>query len=137
MMRSQATRSRRPCCWGREVGALIKWEIDELLATTSDHEVIVFEWMPLNAVFLEGKMDAARKWNIDRVCADQRALKAASEDWFKLSEGRPLINAWATSPTELEAEARWIQENLRAVLGLKPAAAPAQPCILSMSIDQR
>jgi hypothetical protein len=78
--------------------------------------VIVFEWMPLNAVFLEGKMDAARKWNIDRLCADERALEAASEDWFELSEGRPLINAWATSPTEPEAEAQWIQDSLRAVL---------------------
>jgi hypothetical protein len=61
-------------------------------------------------------MDSVRKWNIDRLCADERTLEAASGDWFELSEGRPLINAWATSPTELEAEARWIQDSLRAVL---------------------
>jgi hypothetical protein len=35
------------------VEALVTWEIDENLATTSDHEVIVFEWSPLNAGTLE------------------------------------------------------------------------------------
>ena len=108
----------------RGVGALITWEIDELLATTSDHEVIVFEWMPLNAVVWEGKINAVGNWNIDRLCADEQALEAANEDWLERSERRPLINAWAASPIELEAEAQWIQDSLRAVLD-KHAAGEA------------
>lgn len=100
----------------RGVGGLAKWEIDESLATTSDHEVIVFEWTPLNAIILERKMDGARNWDIDRLCAEEQALEAASENWLELSEGRALVDAWATSPTELEAEAQWLQDSLRAVL---------------------
>lgn len=69
-------------------------------------------------------MDAARNWNIDRLCADEQALEAANEDRLELSEGRPLINAWAASPIELEAEAQWIRDSLRAVLD-KHAAGEA------------
>lgn len=100
----------------RGVGALINWEIDESLATTSDHEVIVFEWTPLNAVILEGKKECAHNWDLDRLYADEQTLEAASEDWLELSEGRAPIDAWATSPTELEAEAQWLQDSLRDVL---------------------
>jgi hypothetical protein len=100
----------------RGVGALIKWEIDKSLATTSDHEVIVFEWLPLNAVILEGKKEGAHNWDLDPLYADEQTLEAASEDWLELSEGRAPINAWATSPTELEAEAQWLQDSLRDVL---------------------
>jgi hypothetical protein len=55
----------------RGVEALIKWEIDENLATTSDHEVIIFEWMPLNAGNSEKQNNSTRNWNIDRLYADE------------------------------------------------------------------
>ena len=44
----------------RGLGELVTWEIDELLATTSDYEVIVFEWMLLNEVILERKIGVVR-----------------------------------------------------------------------------
>jgi hypothetical protein len=100
----------------RGIGPLINWEIDESLATTSDHEVIVFEWTPLNAVRLEEKKAVANNWDLDRLCADEQTLEAAGEHWLELSQGRALVDAWATSPTELEAEAQWLQDSLRDVL---------------------
>lgn len=100
----------------RRVGALVTWEIDENLATTSGHEVIVFEWMPLSTGTSERRKNATQNWNIGRLCAQEQALKAANEQWLELSENRPPINAWATTPTELEAEALWIQDSLKAVL---------------------
>jgi hypothetical protein len=63
----------------RGVGALVKWEIDESMATTSDHEIIVFEWMPLNAAISERQRNATKTWNIDRLCTSEPALEAASE----------------------------------------------------------
>jgi len=85
------------------VGPLINWEIDESLATTSDHEVIVLEWTPLNEAIFGGKKEGAHKWDLDRFYADEPTLEAASEDWRELSEERALVDAWATSPTELES----------------------------------
>lgn len=38
----------------QSLGALTTWEIEEGLATTSDHEVIVFAWPPLPAGMPEG-----------------------------------------------------------------------------------
>ena len=111
----------------RGVGALVTWEIDEDLATTPDHEVIVFEWAPLNAAISERQINATQNWNTDRLCSDKQALEAAGEHWLELSEGRSLINAWATSPTELEAEALWIQDNLRAVLDRHAAGRAPRP----------
>ncbi|KAI7712086.1 hypothetical protein KC353_g8529 [Hortaea werneckii] len=111
----------------RRVGALVTWEIDESLATTSDHEVIVFEWAPLNAAVAERQINASQNWNINRLCSDEQALEAASEHWLELSEGRSLINAWDTSPTELEAEALWIQDSLRAVLDRHAAGRAPRP----------
>jgi hypothetical protein len=108
----------------RGVGALVKWEIDESMATTSDHEIIVFEWMPLNAAISERQRNATKTWNTDRLCTSEPALEAASEHWLELSEGRPPIDAWATSPAELEAEALWIQDSLRAVLDRHAAGKP-------------
>jgi len=51
----------------RRVGALATWEIDENLATASDHEVIVFSWPPLAGT--EGMREASTEptWNIDRL----------------------------------------------------------------------
>ena len=99
----QATRSGNNCrsiidltLSTSSAGALAKWEIDESLATTSDHEVIVFEWTPLNAVILKGEKEGAQNWDLDRLYADEHALEAARENWLELSEGRVLIDAWAT-----------------------------------------
>lgn len=130
----QPTRSGRNCrsvidltLSTRKVGALVTWEIDESLATTSDHEVIVFEWAALNAASSEKQVNATQYWNIDRLCSDKQALEAASEHWLYLSEGRSLINAWATSPAELEAEALWIQDSLRAVMDRHAAGRAPRP----------
>jgi hypothetical protein len=43
----------------RQVGALITWEIDSNLATTSDHEVIIFAWTPLKATTGDEEAKAA------------------------------------------------------------------------------
>ena len=75
------------------VGALIKWEIDNSLATTSDHKVIVFEWLLLNVVILKGKKEGAHSWDLNPLYADKQTLEAASEDWLELREGRAPINA--------------------------------------------
>jgi len=68
----QATRCGKKCksiidltLSTRGVGALVKWEIDESMATTSDHKIIVFEWMPLNAATSERQRNATKTWNID------------------------------------------------------------------------
>ena len=76
----------------RGVGALVTWKIDEDLVTTSDHEFIVFECLPLNAGTLERQEGAAQNCNIDRFCGNEQALKAASDHWLELSEvGRRLM----------------------------------------------
>lgn len=53
-------------------------------------------------------MNASQDWNIDRLCADEKAFEPASKHWLELSDGRASIVAWATTPTKLEAEALWI-----------------------------
>jgi hypothetical protein len=63
----------------RRVGPLAKWEIDEDLATTSDHEVIVFSWLPLCSTTTEREGKAMPNWNIDRLCTDEQTVKAAGE----------------------------------------------------------
>ncbi|KHN93671.1 Endonuclease/exonuclease/phosphatase [Metarhizium album ARSEF 1941] len=132
----QATRRGKNCksvidltLSSRKVGALTTWEIDEELATTSDHEVIVFEWTPLNAAATDGPRGAPPNWSIDRLCADGEALKKAGEHWHELSEGRLLVNAWVATPAELEAEACWMQESLKTVLDRHAPGRP--PCARS------
>lgn len=105
------------------VGPLATWEIDEDLATTSDHEVIVFSWLPLCSTTTEREGKATPNWNIDRLRVDEQAMKAAGEHWGELSDCRIPISAQATT-SELEAEACWIQDSLKAVLDKH---APGRP----------
>jgi hypothetical protein len=99
----------------RRVAPLATWEIDEDLVTTSDHEVIVFSWRPLCSTMTEREGKATPNWNIDRLRVDEQARKAAGEHWGELSNCRTPISAQATT-SELEAEACWIQDSLKAVL---------------------
>lgn len=69
-------------------------------------------------------MEATPNWNIDRLCANEQAMKEADEHWRELSEGRVTINACSSTTTGLEAEACWIQNSLRAVLDKH---APGRP----------
>ncbi|KAI7704569.1 hypothetical protein KC353_g13409 [Hortaea werneckii] len=98
------------------LGALTTWEIDEAMATTSDHEVIVFGWSPLIAAMPGGRARTAQNWNIDRLRANEQAMNEAGDHWRSLSEGRPVIKAWGATAAELEAEASWIQKSLIDVL---------------------
>jgi hypothetical protein len=61
--------------------ALATWEVDEDLATTSNHEVIVFSWPSLCVAMAarETQAQARLHWNIDRLCADDQAMQAAGE----------------------------------------------------------
>jgi len=118
----QATRRRKNCrsiidltLSMRKVGALARWEIDENLATASDHEIIVFLWPPLVAAKDKEEITTTPNWNIDRLCADEQAVKAAGEHWSELSDRRRPIDTEA-SEAELEDEARWLQDSLRALL---------------------
>lgn len=107
----------------RRVGMLAKWEINEALATTSDHGVIIFSWAPLGVTTAEREGLTSPNWNIDRLCADEEAVKSAGEHWRELSDRRaPLHDQAATA--DLEAEARWMQDSLRAVLDKH---APGRP----------
>jgi hypothetical protein len=105
------------------VGTLAIWEIDEDLATTSDHEVIVFSWLSLCFTTTEREGKATPNWNIDRLRADEQAMKAAGEYWGELSDRRTPISAQAIT-SNLAAEARWIQDSLKAVLDKH---APGRP----------
>jgi hypothetical protein len=98
------------------MGALVTWEIDSDRATTSDHEVIVFAWAPLNDMGVSEEATATPNWNIDRLCADEQAMGEAGECWHMLCEGRPPVEAQSATVEELEAEVNWIQDNLKAVL---------------------
>jgi hypothetical protein len=60
--------------------------------------------------------NAAANWNIDRLYADEQPMEEAGEYWRALSEGRPPVDAQAATMEELEAEASWTQNNLKAVL---------------------
>jgi hypothetical protein len=99
----------------RKVGALARWEIDENLATASDYEIIVFSWPPLVAAKDKKESTTTPNWNIDRLCADEQTVEAAGEHWRELSDRRGPIDSEATE-AELEDEARWLQDSLRAVL---------------------
>lgn len=104
------------------------WEINEDLATTSDHEVIFFSWLPLFAAIAERELKVASNWNINRLCTDEQAMKEAGEHWRELSENRAPVSAEAGT-AELEAEACWIQDNLREVLDKHAPGRP--PCARS------
>jgi hypothetical protein len=107
----------------RRVGALATWEVDENLATASDHEVIVFSWPPLVTPKDKKEPTTAPSWNIDRLRADKQAMEAAGEHWRELSDLRVPISLEATK-AELEDETRWIQDSLGAVLDKH---APGRP----------
>jgi hypothetical protein len=94
----------------RRVGALAVLEIDENLTTASDHEVIVFSWPPLVATKIQNESTTAPNWNIDRLCADEKAMRAAGEQWHELGGRRAPISSGA-SKAELEDEARWMQDS--------------------------
>ena len=100
----------------RQVGALTAWDIDSNLATTSDHEVIVFAWAQLRATAATEEATATPNWNIGRLYAEKQAMEEAAEHWRTLSEGRLSVDPHATSEEELEAEASWIQNSLKVVL---------------------
>lgn len=100
----------------RGVGALVIWGVDPDRATTSDHEVIVFAWAPLHTTAEKGEAAAMPNWNVERLSADEHAKARAGEYWRMLSEGRPPLNAHAATIEELDAEAHWIQDSLKAVL---------------------
>lgn len=76
----------------RRAGPLVTWEIDQDLATASDHEVIVFAWTALNVDLPDRHAETAPNWNIDRLCADELAMKEACEQWRSLSNGRPPVD---------------------------------------------
>ena len=56
------------------VGALAIWEIDENLATASDHKVIVFSWPPLATTKSTKEALPAPNWNINRLYVDEQAM---------------------------------------------------------------
>ena len=60
------------------MGALTSWGIDSDQATTSDHEVIVFAWMPLRATAAAKEATAMPKWNIEKLCANEQAMEEAA-----------------------------------------------------------
>lgn len=103
-----------------------RWEIDENLATASDHEVIVFSWPPFVATKDKEGSSTTPNWNIDRLCADEQAVKAAGEHCRELSDRRRPIDTEA-GDAELEDEARWLQNSLRAVLDKHVAGRPPRP----------
>ena len=90
------------------VGPLVTWEIDSDQATTSDHEVIVFAWTLLNDVAVSEEATAVPNWNIDRLFADEQAMREAGECWHMLCEGRPLIESQSATVEELETEVNWL-----------------------------
>jgi len=100
----------------RQVGALTAWDVDSDLATTSDHEVIVFAWAQLRATAASEEATATPNWNIGRLYAEKQAMEEAAEHWRTLSEGRFVVDPLAASEEELEAEALWIQNSLKVVL---------------------
>jgi hypothetical protein len=107
----------------RRVWALATWEVDENLATASDHEVIVFSWPPLVTPKDKKEPTTAPSWNIDQLRADKQAMEAAGEHWRELSDLRVPISLEATK-AELEDETRWMQDSLGAVLDKH---APGRP----------
>ena len=102
----------------RQVGALTAWEVDSDLATTSDHEVIIFAWAQLRATAATEERMTAPNWNIDVLYTNKQAMEEAAEHWRTLSEGRLRVDPDATSEEELEAEASWIQNSLKVVLDI-------------------
>lgn len=70
-----------------------------------------------------GEAVIAPNWNINRLYADEQAMEAASDHWHELSRYRSTISTQVTK-VELEAEAYWIQDSLRAVLDKN---APSKP----------
>jgi len=98
------------------VGALTAWDVDSDLATTSDHEVIIFAWTQLRVIAATEETIATPNWNIDRLYTDKQAMEEAAQHWRALSEGQSLVDSHAASEEELEAEAFWIQNSLKIVL---------------------
>lgn len=77
--------------------------------------MVIFSWSPLDY--------AKPKWNIDRLCADDEAIELAGEYWRELNGGRGPLNAQATT-IDLEAEACWMQDSLKAVLDRHASGKP-------------
>ena len=97
------------------IGRLPTWEVDGNLATPSDHEVIVFSWTPLNVIKQTNERPVMSSWDIDKLLADERRLEEAARHWDELDRKRPSVGIDATAE-DLEDEAYWIQESLKAVL---------------------
>jgi ribonuclease HI len=97
------------------VGHLEMWEMDENLATPSDHEVIVFSWSPLQTQEIDGEQQMVAGWNVDKLRANKEQLEQAHQHWIDVAQNRQLLGT-KTTTAELEAEAHWIQASLTAVL---------------------
>ena len=100
------------------VGLLTAWEIDEDLATTSDHEVTVFSWLPLCSATTEREGKATPNWNISRLRGDEQTMKAAGEHCDVLSDYRTPISAQATA-SELDEEFKLASDPDRCWRGLR------------------
>lgn len=108
------------------VGTLRTWEIDEDLATPSDHAVIVFAWEPLRLQAGSREMRPTAGWDIDKLRTDEGRLKRARDHWKELSSSRQQISI-EPRYEDLEDEAQWIQCSLAAVLDRHAAPKPLQP----------
>lgn len=97
------------------VGRLPMWEIDADLATPSDHEVIVFSWIPLNVAKHTDERPVMSSWSIDKLLADEQRLEEAARHWNQLDRERACPGASAAAE-DLEDEACWIQDSLKTVL---------------------
>jgi hypothetical protein len=108
------------------LGTLQSWEIDEDLATLSDHAVIVFSWEPLYSRSDNHKKGATTSWNIDKLRANEGRLEQAGNHRNQLSGGRQHISTESCCE-DLESEAQCIQCSLTVVLDRNATPKPLHP----------
>lgn len=97
------------------MGLLNSWLIEEEYTTSSDHELIVFDWLDLEINQQKSKNRDITGWNIDNLLEDEKQLELAYSFWKENSINRPLIDDLSTNG-DLEEEATFLEEMLTKTL---------------------
>ena len=96
---------------------LNSWIIEEKYFTSSDHELIVFEWLYLELNQLKSRSQEITGWNIQKLEKDEKQLNQAYSYWQEISKNQPLIDEFSMEE-DLEDEANWIEKSLTKTLDL-------------------
>ena len=72
------------------MGPLEMWTVDQERPTSSDHELIVMEWTPLEQG-IAATSQSVTGWQIQTLQANAQALDEAKQDWQTRAQSQPYL----------------------------------------------